>query len=239
MRSSRVSRLSKRELVRSGKLWRRSLAEAVGSQRFSRPALNGLDKLLLEHLPTSGGFFVEAGANDGYTQSNTYYLERYRGWTGLLVEPTPHLAQTCRRVRPASTVVECALVGPADAGTTVRLRYADLMSLTEGARGDGTADQEWVRAGQELLGVPDLTYDVPARTLGSLLAELSPPSFDLLSLDVEGHELDVLAGLGPWWPDWMLIESYDDAGLERVLGQRYELVAAPTRNDRLFRKVGA
>ena len=65
--------------------WRRRLCEAVGIRRYSRLALDGLDAKLEQHLDFDGGFFVEAGANDGLTQSNTYYFERWRGWRGLLV----------------------------------------------------------------------------------------------------------------------------------------------------------
>jgi FkbM family methyltransferase len=231
-----VSRLSRRELQRSVKLARRSVFERCGSRRYSKPALNRLDDLLLEHLPEGEGFFVEAGANDGYTQSNTYYLERYRGWRGLLVEPTPHLARVCRRVRKASAVVECALVAPTEAGGTVRLRYADLMSVTEGARGDAEADGRWVGAGRSLLRVPDVTYEVPATTLGSLLDEVAPACVDLLSLDVEGYELKVLAGLGAWRPTWILVESHDQEGLQRMLGREYEVVARPTPLDMLLRR---
>ena len=36
---------------------------------------------------TTHGFFVEAGALDGEILSNTMWLEVYRNWTGLLVEP--------------------------------------------------------------------------------------------------------------------------------------------------------
>ena len=55
--------------------------------------LNGLqDKKVLKYLPTAPGFFIEAGANDGLKQSNTFYLESRRGWRGLLVEPIPELA---------------------------------------------------------------------------------------------------------------------------------------------------
>ena len=36
---------------------------------------------------TSGGFFVEAGAFDGEGISNSLWLEKEKGWMGLLVEP--------------------------------------------------------------------------------------------------------------------------------------------------------
>ena len=42
---------------------------------------------------TSKRFFIEAGAMDGETISNTLYLEVKYNWTGLLIEPNPHLAQ--------------------------------------------------------------------------------------------------------------------------------------------------
>ncbi len=35
------------------------------------------------------GFFVECGALDGERSSNTIWLEKRRGWTGLLVEMDP------------------------------------------------------------------------------------------------------------------------------------------------------
>jgi len=35
------------------------------------------------------GFFVECGALDGETRSNTLYFERHLNWSGLLVEADP------------------------------------------------------------------------------------------------------------------------------------------------------
>ena len=35
------------------------------------------------------GFFIECGALDGETRSNSLLFERFRGWTGLLVEADP------------------------------------------------------------------------------------------------------------------------------------------------------
>jgi hypothetical protein len=49
--------------------------------------LAGLDKKLEPYIDFDNGLFVEAGANDGQTPSNTAYFARHRGWRGLLVEP--------------------------------------------------------------------------------------------------------------------------------------------------------
>ena len=60
--------------------------------------------------PRDRGYFVEAGANDGHLQSNTYYFERFKGWTGVLIEPIPELYNRCVRERPRSRVLNYALV---------------------------------------------------------------------------------------------------------------------------------
>src|ERR1700686_1931252 len=77
-------RVTRWRLARQRKL--RFAAEARGDDRLSRPALHELDVKLNGVIERDSGFFIEAGAHDGFTQSNTYYLERFRGWRGLLVE---------------------------------------------------------------------------------------------------------------------------------------------------------
>ena len=69
---------------------RRKLFEALGSAAYSRPAYGEIDRKLDRYFRDCGvsrGFFVEAGAVEGVFESNTYFLERWRGWDGLLVEP--------------------------------------------------------------------------------------------------------------------------------------------------------
>jgi len=56
---------------------------------------------------------------------------------------------------------------------------------------------------------PEGSIEVSVRTLDDILAEVNAPFIDLVSIDVEGHELDVLDGfnLSHWRPRLILIED--------------------------------
>jgi FkbM family methyltransferase len=174
---------------------RRAVFEAVGSDRFSHPSIHDIDRQLVRYLPDHPGVFVELGANDGYAQTNTYYLERWRGWTGVLIEPIPQLAEKARRLRKRSQVFQAACVPFDFSGDTISMTYSNLMSVVEGAMHDPQAEAEHVAWGARLQRLQPYTLIVPARTLTSILDEAQVSVIDLLSLDVEGYEADVLRGL--------------------------------------------
>ena len=52
-----------------------------------------------------GGYFIELGAFDGLTQSNTAFFEKYKNWRGLLIEPSPEKFAECVINRPNSTCI--------------------------------------------------------------------------------------------------------------------------------------
>lgn len=205
---------------------RRLKAEANGSDALSRPALHDMDVKLNDIIDVDDGFFVEAGANDGYTQSNTYWLERFRGWSGVLVEPMPALAARTRVERPQAQVVSCALVPAAENGGTVTMRFGSLMSSVLGSHGDDDQERAWVAPGLVLGWTDPYDAEVPARSLSAVLDEAQAQEIDLLSLDVEGYELQVLQGLDleRHAPRWMLVEVHDPEAdrppLEALLGDR-------------------
>jgi FkbM family methyltransferase len=227
--------------ARAGRI-RRRLFERFRSARYSRPALFELDRKLERHLAFEGGFFVEAGANDGYVQSNTYYFERFKNWTGILIEPIPELYEQCLVERPRSQVFNYALVAEVYSEPTVKMRYGGLMSIVPGACGSLPADTEHVTVGSRLNWDRYYEVDVPARTLSSVLDEAGAPEVDLLSLDVEGYEPNVLAGLGleRHAPRYVLVEILDEertrGDIERLLGERYEEVERLSPHDVLFRR---
>jgi FkbM family methyltransferase len=201
---------------------RRLAAEALGEDRLSRPAAFELERKLDAIIDRDGGFFVEAGANDGFAQSNTYWLERFRGWRGLLVEPMPQLAHEARISRPDAAVFECALVPAEHSQATVHMRFGDLMSTVDGVR-----SPNWAKTGVVLGWFDAYETDVPARTLSSLLDEIGAPEVDLLSLDVEGFEGPALRGLdlARHAPRYVLVEIHDaereQAAIDALLGERY------------------
>jgi FkbM family methyltransferase len=218
---------------------KRRMFETFGSARYSRPALYEMDRKLNAVIDKDGGFFVEAGGADGYTQSNSYYLERFRGWRGILVEPMRELAEEATRNRPGARLFRCALVPSDYDGDGVEMEFGDLFSSVNGIHGEGG---EWAKGGL-LLGWRDHRSErVPARTLTSLLDEAAAPNVDLLSLDVEGYEPEVLRGLDldRHAPTWILVEMHDldegRAGVEAVLGERYSEHSLLSPLDVLYRR---
>jgi FkbM family methyltransferase len=142
------------------------------------------------------GYFVEVGANRPRQESQTWHLEQL-GWTGVLIEPQPNLADDLRHVR-AARVFAVACSSPRNAGKRLRLHVAGALS---------SLDRERMAPGVE----PERVIEVPVRTLDDILTEArAPVGFDLLSVDVEGHELEVLGGFdfARWRPRLVLLEDH-------------------------------
>lgn len=219
--------------------FRRHVYEYFGSDRFSRPALNQLDNKLQQFLNYENGFFIEVGANDGFSQSNTYYLERFKNWWGVLVEPIPELYEKCVEERPRSIVFNCALVSESYPDTRVEMLQSGLMSIVKGARKSERNDYEYVKRGLALQKDVDCIYkvSVPARTLTAILDEVGPNKIDFFALDVEGYELEVLRGLDfeKYRPVYMLIEANERDKIENLISLYYESIAELTDRDVLYR----
>jgi FkbM family methyltransferase len=203
---------------------------------------DGLDRRLAPYLDYDGGFYVELGANDGATYSNTYHFELKRNWHGILIEPVPHNFLKCRALRGKHNHVYCNACVPFDyAMPFVEMRYSNLMSVAPDLDSDiGSIDAHMASSLRHLpKGEKAFTFGAAARTLNHLLEEsAAPASMDLLSLDVEGAELDVLKGVDhrEFRFKFMLIECRDVPRLAQYLGERgYAFVEKLSHQDYLFR----
>jgi FkbM family methyltransferase len=144
----------------------------------------------------SSGYFVEVGANHPTEGSQTWHLEQL-GWTGVLVEPQPDLAAFLVTLRKAR-VFAAACSSPDNAGQSLPLHVDGPRSALDRDRMSPGAEAAYVIA-------------VPTRTLDSILEEAGAPvPIDLLSIDVEGHEVEVLSGFdfNRWQPFLILVEDH-------------------------------
>jgi FkbM family methyltransferase len=176
------------------------------------------------------GFFIEAGAVDGFFESNTYHLETYRGWSGILIEPVPEMYKRLAINRPKAITFNCALVSPEFDGSEVPLSASHATSKV-------TLSNLGFKTNHESTGE---TILVPARTLNSILKEVGVSRIDLLSLDVEGFEIETLRGLDfmNFKPRYILVECLNSEAkteMDRFLYGHYDHVDSLSHRDYLYR----
>ena len=230
------------QVVRANQLAAAAKAE-LDLQRAGRTARNpveftaqyGEDLVLWNLLDHQGeGFFIEAGAFDGYRYSVTYALECI-GWRGLLVEALPEAAERCRQRRTASRVVQSALSKPGSPQsatfTVLQDQYGGMLSYLKASE-QHLRDTSWAAK---------QTITVPVTTLDALLADHSGP-IDVVVLDLEGGELDALAGsdLERFKPRILMIEDNThgrDPGIANFMSRfPYELAWRVAVNQIYVRK---
>ena len=142
-----------------------------------------------------------------------------RGWSGVLVEPQPDLAAQLRSERRAK-VYAVACSTPENAGKTLTLYLAGIQSSLE---------PDFYAAGMRREGATS----VPVMTLDDVLRDAGAPQpLDFVSIDVEGHDIDVLAGfdLAHWRPRLLFIEDV----VQSLRLHRY----ITARGYRWFRRTG-
>lgn len=137
----------------------------------------------------TGGTFVDVGGYDGLTGSNTIFFEKWRGWTGALVEPvTANLAK-------AKTVRSCPCLEYAVAETP---GTAQFIAVTEGfTQMSGLSDSYDSDMLARVRADPrhkEAMIEVPTQTLSGILHEVGIVHPDFISLDIEGGELAALQG---------------------------------------------
>jgi len=164
----------------------------------------GEDRILDEIFGhRSFGTCVEVGANDGVTDSMTYHFELL-GWKCILVEPIPELF--LRIVENRKCISHNCAASSSEGEVTLSLAEGvPSMSTLEPTRG---RLESIAKAGGK-----QRDLKVRSRTLDSILAESGVSDIDFISIDVEGHEMEVLEGffIEKYCPGIVLIEDNSNA----------------------------
>lgn len=180
-----------------------------------------------------GGFFIELGAFDGITQSNTCFFERNRGWKGILIEPQHDQYLKCCANRPNSVVIHGCCVSNEYPGTKIVGDFAgsSLLASTMTEYNNGNILAVTPPQGMNSPHIPGKMVEVDAYTLEKILDMHYDGSqeIDFLSLDTEGYELQIIRGLNldKYRPIFLLIEIMDynyDAIVKYLQDKQYTLV---------------
>ncbi len=174
------------------------------------------------------GTCLEVGALDGIQDSVTLHFEQ-RGWSCILIEANPELADKAKVARKAH-VFACA-AGPA-CGTTdlILARGAPYLSTTR------PTDAHLARISND--GATAEKIRVPMIRVDAALEQAGVSHLDFASIDVEGAELDVLRGfdLERWKPRVILIEDNDPRVRPYLRIQGYHCFLHAGWNDWYARK---
>jgi FkbM family methyltransferase len=137
------------------------------------------------------GVFLEAGARDGIDFSNTLFMEKQLGWTGVCVEPNPPLYAKLAAFteRKCVKVPHCLSDQPKTVGF---LAYdSGLAGFAQGG------DQARINAQLRERGIDraSITKQISCKTMTDVLLEAGITHINYISLDIEGAEMEALRGL--------------------------------------------
>jgi FkbM family methyltransferase len=176
-----------------------------------------LDRLVFHGF--RDGYFVDVGAHDGESGSNSVFFERARGWRGLCIEPNLAVFAQLRRARTAECI-RCCIA--AKSGEVAFLQVTGPSEMLSGMA--ATYDEEHRRHLEAEAAADGSTYrtvTVPALPLAPLLEERRIVAIHFLGIDTEGGEIEILRSL-----DFARVfvhaiaveENYRDDGIAALLG---------------------
>lgn len=136
------------------------------------------------------GFFVDIGAHDGITGSNTYFLEKERGWKGICIEPIPEVFVKLNQNRQSININSCITQ---DSELVVFRRvygYGEMLSGILHLMDNEHLER--IEKDCKATGNNYIDIEVPGRNINNILCELNIKEVDFLSIDTEGAEFDII-----------------------------------------------
>jgi len=187
-----------------------------------------VDRVLYENYfkDVRNGFFIECGAGNGIQDSNTKFFEDSLDWSGVCIEPSPVSFDQLTSIRPNTRNL---MLGLSDHDGTVTFTEA-----VNGSNSSGGAVKYHpkLKAFVSACGYSFKDITIETMRYNTLLTKLSVTNVNLLSIDVEGYEASVIAGMvgATILPNVICIE-YTCSGIQRVkrllaeLGYRFDFVS--------------
>ena len=141
----------------------------------------GEDELLRDYLPEAIGSFVDVGAGQPVRGSNTYYFYK-QGWSGTLIDPVGFNLRLTKLFRRRDKFIQNIV-----SSKNTPLKFYEFYPA-EYSTIEKNVAESLVNRGIKLKS----EIDLKPITLAALNLSCEPTDATLLSVDVEGHDLEVL-----------------------------------------------
>lgn len=145
------------------------------------------------------GVFLDVGANHYQLRSNTYYLEKALGWSGIAVDALQEFAADYKLHRPQTRYVAMFASDVSHAKVQFFVPENDVVA---------SASREFTAR----YGEAGKAREVPTTTLNDVLEQAGITKVDYLSMDIELAEPKALAGfdIDRFKPDLVSIEAHPE-----------------------------
>lgn len=151
---------------------------------------NNEEQIILDYFKGKTGNFIDIGANDGITFSNTYALSKL-GWCGVLIEPSPRafakLKQTYQDTKGCFYLYNYA-IGLTNSKVTL-YESGELVKTGDVGLVSTLIEKETERF-KRIVKYEEVTVD--CYRWKTAMNRWKFKTFDFISIDIEGLEVEVL-----------------------------------------------
>jgi FkbM family methyltransferase len=199
------------------------------------------DKLLnyLFHGKTMGTF-VDIGAHDGVTFSNSIFFEKHKNWSGVCVEPIPEVFEKLKQTRSCTCIQGCI---SSKQGVEKFLRIkADIVDteMLSGLVAD--YDEKHIsrieKEIQEHKGSKE-EIEVKCYDINVILQQEGQKRIDFFTIDTEGNEFKILQTIhfDQFDIDIVLVENnYKDVEMRLFMEEKGYTLIHRIGHDDIYRK---
>ncbi len=135
------------------------------------------------------GFFIDIGAHDGISFSNSLFFERYNGWSGICVEPNPSVFNKLVSNRKSINLNVC--IG----SENKKVKFTQIEGYSEMLSGitEKYDDRHLERINNYILTKGGTKKEIEVEMIPlNDIDELKNKKIDFISIDTEGNEFDIV-----------------------------------------------
>jgi FkbM family methyltransferase len=153
------------------------------------------DQYLNNHFfkNNKNGVFIDVGAHDGISGSNTYFFEKDLNWSGICFEPNPNVFDELIKNR------NCTCLQNAVYNTSKQINFLKCSGYTEMLSGiiDSYDENHINRINTEnlLFNSKSDIINVNSITLDDVIKEHNLKIIDYISIDTEGSEFEIISSI--------------------------------------------